>query len=59
MNVLASWPCGPQPNTSNLNYVAGATIPNTVLATVGMAVCLDTSASVHLIVDVFGYVPRT
>ena len=38
-----------------------ATIANTVITTTGTGgpACLYTSASVHLIVDVSGYIPRT
>ncbi len=49
------FPCGSQmPAASNLNYVAGQTIPNLVIAKVGAGgkVCLFTSATTHLVVDV-------
>jgi hypothetical protein len=51
------YPCGqPVPLASNLNFVAGQTVPNAVVATVGTGgkVCLFTSASTHLVADVFG-----
>ena len=54
------YPCGaPLPNTSNLNYVAGDTIPNLVIAQVGAGgkVCLFTSAATQLIADVTGFFP--
>ncbi len=54
------WPCGsPIPNASNLNYTAGATIPNTVIAKIGTGgkVCLFTEATVHLIADINAYYP--
>jgi subtilisin family serine protease len=54
------FPCGSaQPNASNLNFVAGQTVPNAVVAKVGNAgtVCLFTSAAVQLIVDANGYFP--
>ena len=54
------FPCGqPVPNASNLNFDAGATVPNAVVASVGTggAVCLFTSAPTHLIADAFGSLP--
>jgi hypothetical protein len=51
------FPCdAPQPNASNLNYVAGITIPNAVVTRIGAAgtVCLFTFGATHLIVDVAG-----
>ena len=55
---VTAFPCGADiPTASNLNYVASQTIPNAVVARIGAggAVCLYTSASTHLIVDVAGY----
>ncbi len=52
------FPCGSaQPTASNLNYQSGQTIPNAVIARVGVggAVCLFASAASHLVVDVGGY----
>ena len=52
------FPCGAsQPNASNLNFVAGSTIPNNVISKIGDAgrVCLFTSEATQLIVDVAGY----
>jgi hypothetical protein len=52
------WPCGSsQPLASNLNVVAGQTVPNAVVAGLGSGgtVCLFTSAATHLVVDVTGY----
>jgi hypothetical protein len=54
------YPCGsPRPNASNLNFTAGQTIPNAVVAKVGTdgKVCLFTSGATHLVVDVDGYFP--
>jgi hypothetical protein len=51
---LTVWPCGAtQPNASNLNFAAGQTIANQVIAGVGSGaqVCVFTSAATHLIVD--------
>ena len=45
------------PDASNLNFSAGQTIPNSVVAEVGAGgkVCVFTSAPAHLLVDVGGY----
>lgn len=54
------FPCGsPMPEASNLNFVAGQTVPNTVLtrAASRSSVCVYTSAATHLIVDVAGHAP--
>jgi hypothetical protein len=51
------FPCGAaRPLASNLNFVAGQTVPNAVLSKVGAdgAVCLFASAATHLVVDVNG-----
>lgn len=47
-----------QPNASNLNYIAGQTVPNAVIARLGAggSVCVFTSGATHLIVDVAGYI---
>ena len=54
------FPCGsPQPLTSNVNFVAGSTVANSVVSGIGVGgrVCLFTMADTHLVVDVDGYVP--
>jgi hypothetical protein len=54
------WPCGQaQPNASNLNFRAGATIPNLVIAPVGAngKICLYTRSATHLLADVTGTFP--
>ena len=54
------YPCGSQPPTaSNLNYVAGQTIPDAVVSKIGAGgkVCIFTQQTVHLIADVSGYFP--
>ncbi|MCU1396412.1 MAG: hypothetical protein JWM34_4840 [Ilumatobacteraceae bacterium] len=56
------YPCGSaQPTASNLNFDVGATIPNSVIAKIGTtgSVCLFTSQTVDLVVDVNGYFPST
>jgi alpha-tubulin suppressor-like RCC1 family protein len=55
---LTVYPCGTtRPDASNLNFVQGQTVPNAVLAKVGLAgkVCLYTSTATDVIVDVSGY----
>jgi hypothetical protein len=46
-----------QPNTSNLNYRSGQTIPNAVIVGLGPTGAIDifTSAKAHVLVDVVGY----
>ena len=59
------YPCGPSPAdtdpplASNLNFVAGQTIPNAVLSKIGNGgdVCIFNSQPTHLITDVAGYFP--
>jgi Regulator of chromosome condensation (RCC1) repeat len=51
------WPCGrDRPNASNLNFGAGQTVANMVVAEVGRdgKVCVYASASTHLLVDIAG-----
>jgi hypothetical protein len=50
-------PCGTPPSgTSNLNFDAGATVPNLAVVKPGAggAVCVTSNVQTHLIVDVFG-----
>ena len=54
------YPCdAAQPNTSNLNFVAGQTIANAVLAKPSATgtICLFNSIGTELLVDVGGYLP--
>lgn len=51
------WPCGrDRPTASNLNFAAGQTVANMVVAEVGRdsKVCVYTSAANHLLVDIAG-----
>lgn len=53
-------PCAPTPpNASSLNYVAGTNRGNEIIAQLDNLgqICLFTSARVHLIADVVGYLP--
>lgn len=54
---LTVHPCGQRPNASNVNYAAGQTIPNAVLAPVsaGGELCIYSRAAAHLVVDVNGW----
>ena len=57
---ITVYPCGTtRPLASNLNYTAGQTTSNAVIAKVGAngKVCLYTPAATHLIADVNGYFP--
>jgi hypothetical protein len=57
---ITVFPCGTdQPTASNLNYVAGSTIPNLVIAQVGLTgkVCIFNSAPTHVVADLAGYFP--
>jgi hypothetical protein len=51
------YPCGTRPNASSLNYVAGQTVPNAVIAPVSPSgeVCFYSQAPVHLLADVNGW----
>lgn len=52
------WPCGTdRPTASSLNFVAGSTVANGVIAKIGAGgkVCLFVSNPTQLIVDVAGY----
>ena len=54
------YPCGiPIPLASNLNFVAGQTIPNAVLSRIAPdgTVCIFNNQQTHLIADVMGYFP--
>ena len=57
---VAVYPCGTAvPTASNINYVAGDTAANLVIAKIGTggAVCIFNSAGVDLIADINGYFP--
>jgi hypothetical protein len=57
---MTVYPCGSQPPTaSNLNHIAGQTIPNLVIAKIGDGgkVCVFTQQATHLVADVSGYFP--
>ncbi len=53
------YPCGTRPDASNVNFTAGQTIPNAVIAPVSADgdVCFYVYGKAHLIVDVSGYFP--
>ena len=52
-------PCGDVPDSSNLNFVSGQTIPNSVIAPVSAdgKVCFYVYGKAHLLADVSGYLP--
>ena len=51
------YPCGTRPNSSNLNFINGQTVPNAVIASVSNAgkVCFYVYGKAHLLVDAAGY----
>ena len=51
------FPCGERPLASNVNVVAGQTVPNLVVVPVSAAgtVCVFTSQPAHLLADVTGW----
>jgi hypothetical protein len=51
------YPCGNRPNSSNLNFVNGQTVPNAVIASVSSAgkVCFYVYGEAHILADVSGY----
>ena len=51
------YPCGTRPDASNLNFTAGQTIPNAVIAPVSPTgdVCFYVYGTAHLLADVSGY----
>jgi hypothetical protein len=56
------YPCGGNPpNASNLNYVAGSTVPNAVVTKIGAGgkICLYTQSATDLIADINGYFPAS
>jgi hypothetical protein len=57
---LTVFPCGTAvPNSSNLNFERGMTIPNAVIAKVGAGgrVCLLSNVATDVVVDVNGFAP--
>lgn len=55
--LINVFPCGAQPLTSSLNYVAQQTVPNLVIAPVSPqgTVCFSTTTTTHLLADVSGW----
>jgi hypothetical protein len=54
------YPCGTAiPTASNINFVAGSTVANLVVAKIGAggAVCIFNNQGTHLVADVNGYFP--
>ena len=51
------YPCGTRPDSSNLNFVNGQTVPNAVVAPLSNAgkVCFYVYGKAHLLADVSGY----
>lgn len=53
------YPCGERPNTSNINFVSGQTIPNSVIVPVSASgkVCFYVYGKADVLADVSGYFP--
>lgn len=62
-SFLTVWPTGAdQPTAANLNYLAGETVPNMVMAKVGAGgriSLFNYAGSADLVVDVLGWFPET
>jgi hypothetical protein len=59
---LTVWPCDqPRPTTSNINFVAGQTIANAVLATVAPdgTICAMSNTQVDVVIDTEGWFDTT
>ncbi len=57
---ITTFPCGsPRPKASTLNYLTGQTLSNALLAKTGSGgnVCIYTTSSLHVVVDVGGWFP--
>ena len=54
---LTVYPCGTRPDASNLNYVTGQTIPNTVIAPVSNTgkICIHNYGTAHVLIDTVGW----
>ena len=54
---ITVFPCGDRPNSSNLNYTTGQTVPNAVIAPVSLNgdICFYSQVDAHLIADVNGW----
>jgi hypothetical protein len=55
---ITVWSCdAPRPTASNLNYLPGQTVANTVITKVayGRSLCIYNYSATHLVVDVNGY----
>ena len=54
---ITVFPCGDRPLSSNLNFSAGQTVPNAVIAPLSTdgSVCFYAPASTHLLVDLSGW----
>ena len=51
------YPCGTRPDSSNLNFVSGQTVPNAVISPLSDdgSICLYVYGTAHLLVDISGY----
>jgi hypothetical protein len=53
------YPCGTRPTTSNINFVGGQTIPNSIIAPVSASgkICFYVYGKADILADVSGYFP--
>ena len=56
---VTAYPCGTRPNTSNINFISGQIIPNSVIAPVSAdgKVCFYVYGKADILADVSGYFP--
>ena len=59
---ITVYPCGQVPTASNLNFIAGQTVPNAVLVPVDSrtgTICFYSSSETNLIADINGWFPSS
>jgi hypothetical protein len=58
---ITVYPCGTRPLASNLNFTAGQTVPNSVIAPVSAdgEICFYSNINTHLFADVSGWFGST
>jgi hypothetical protein len=58
---VSVYPCGTRPNTSTLNFTAGQTVPNGLIAPVSSAgkICIYVYGKADILIDVSAYMTLT
>ena len=62
IGYLTVFPCDqPQPNASNVNYIASRAVPNAAIVGLGSegTICVFSSATANVLIDVVGYASAT